>query len=63
MAQPTAEEVATWPDEAQAMHWRTVAQSGMLQAPFVPAVVSQPPVVLPRVSSPAENTSNVKDVD
>ena len=33
-----------------------------MAAPFVPAVVSQPTVVLPRVSSPAENTSNVKGV-
>jgi len=62
MAEPTAEEVATWPVAAQAMCWRTVAQRGMMAAPFVPAVVSQPTVVLPRVSSLAENTSNVQGV-
>ena len=62
MAEPNADEVATWPDKAQAMYWKSIAERGMMAAPFVPAVVSQPTVVLPRVSSPAENTSNVKGV-
>jgi len=62
MAEPSAEEVGTWPPAAQAMYWKSIAQRGMMAAPFVPAVVSQPTVVLPRVSSPAENTSNVKGV-
>ena len=62
MAEPSAEEVGTWPAAAQAMYWKSIAQRGMMAAPFVPTVVSQPTVVLPRVSSPAENTSNVKGV-
>ena len=63
MAEPSAEEVGTWPPAAQAMYWKHVAQKGMMAAPFVLAVVTQPPVVLPRVSSPAERTSNTKDVE
>ena len=68
MAEPSAEEVATWPVAAQAMYWKTIAQSGMMAAPFVPAVVTQPTAVLPRVSSPADRTSdkpavNIDDVE
>ena len=62
MAEPSADEVGTWPPAAQAMYWKTIAQRGMMAAPFVPAVVSQPPLVLPRMSSSAKNTSNAKGV-